>query len=223
MNSRLFFPCGRKSGKPHPHPNLLPRSFRPPRLIEPHPCVKRLGVWIGRHKIHCTTNRLYTSAPRPFEQVQIQKAGGFETLMDFRQDYPVDIHKAGKSRTEPLKINTVVIGVLIECNQQHPIRLYASGMERGLDQGASLFLCQERRRLAMCVVEGVQEDAGVVCLVRVYHRRQQLVLFEMEISFVLQFLPYCMVNILRALDPRSTPLLSRLAKFSRIAMIITSL
>lgn len=60
-------------------------------------------------------------------------------------------------------------------------------MERGLDQGASLFPCQERRRLAMRVVEGVQEDAGVVCLVRVYRHRQQLVLFEMEITFFLQF------------------------------------
>jgi len=72
--------------------------------------------------------------------------------------------------------------------------------------------------------EGVQEDAGVVYLVRVHCHRQQFVIFEMEISFVLQFYPSYMVNILRAPDPRSTPLLSRLAKFSRIARItLTSL
>lgn len=58
-----------------------------------------------------------------------------------------------------------------------------------------------------------------MCLVRVHCHPQQLKLFEMEISFVLQFYPSCMVNILRAPDPRSNTLLSSLAKISRIARI----
>lgn len=96
--------------------------------------MKGVGLGIRGRRIHLTDDPVVPGAARVIEQVRVESARVASPPGLWRNDDAIDVDKPLVSIPEPLKIDSVIVSILVETDNEGLNETYSSGDERLLDQ-----------------------------------------------------------------------------------------
>ena len=141
---------GRCGGSGHPTRPAGTTTASPARLqfgashlLEPHLCVERVGARVRRVEIDLADDAVVPCGPRVLDQVAVETGRDPLPATALGDDDPVDIDEAPPVRLEPLEVDTAVLRVLVQGDQQGGRSGCTGRRERARDERAPVLLRQE--------------------------------------------------------------------------------